>query len=345
MLSVANGLEQFMDPRWLQPGQRIAYLLTPAAEGDARLRVLSIQRGIDSKIIISRTGEEEFRARVESIPHEREIVGARFRIGASLYGSAAAAGVPEAVLLSAYRQLSHRLDFQRDLRQGDRVTIAFERFSHGESGPVHPGAMVATTIEQQHRRFAVYRFTSSDGESAYYNQQGVSMETALSRTPVRGGRLSSLFGRRDHPVLGYTRMHKGMDFAAPLGAAVVAAGDGTIVRMSRYGSFGKYVRIRHHSGLSTAYAHLSRYAKNLSKGAKVKQGEVIGYVGATGLATGPNLHYEVLRDGQQVDPRELDLPPRRILEGKSLAEFQEQVRRLSTGLENSPRATIATLTP
>ena len=154
------------------------------------------------------------------------------------------------------------------------------------------------------------------------------MQLALIRNPVRQARLTSSFGRREHPILGYERMHEGLDYAASRGARVVAAGSGRVGFAGRNGSYGRYVRIEHEDGLSTAYAHLSRIADGIKPGRRISQGETIGYVGQTGLATGPNLHYEVRRNGTPVNPAELDLPARRTLQGRTLKTFQAQRERI-----------------
>ncbi|MDN3519096.1 M23 family metallopeptidase [Aquisalimonas lutea] len=278
-----------------------------------------------------------------SVPHQRTVESVRFRVEDGVYESAMAAGVPTQILIEAYRQLRNRVDFQRDIRLGDELSFVFEMFRHERNEIRHAGQLLAASIDQQAERIAIYRFAPGGGNSAFYNSAGVSVETVLSRTPVEGARLSSLFGERDHPILGYTRMHEGLDFAARHGTPVVAAGSGRVVRASRYGSFGKYVRIRHDPEFETAYAHLSRYANGLTAGDQVRQGQVIGYVGASGTATGPNLHYEVLRDGAPVNPRTLDLPPSQKLTGETLDEFRNHVRNLEPVLNGAAKSTYANL--
>lgn len=330
-VAVARKLAERIDPRRLQPGEEIAFTV---GEGDGpRLQRLAVRRSVDERVLLEQGEDGRLTIRTERIPHEREQVSARLRIEDSLYRSALAAGVPDGVLLQAYRQLGHRVDFQRDLRRGDRIAMVFERFRHEDGEAPHSGRLLAVMLAQADRRLAIYRFDPEDGPPGYFDADGVSVETALARTPVREGRISSLFGPRDHPVLGYSRMHKGLDFAAPRGTAILAAGAGKVVRAAPSGSFGNYVRIRHGAELSTAYAHLSRFAEGIAPGQRVEQGEVIGYVGATGLATGPNLHYEVLQDGTQVDPRSLDLPPSRRLAGEALAAFRALRQGLSAELD------------
>ena len=183
------------------------------------------------------------------------------------------------------------------------------------------------------RTLTYFRYNTSDGFTGYFDAGGNSVQASLIKTPVEGGKLSSLFGKREHPILGYTRMHKGLDFVASLGTLVLAAGDGVVTVQARKGSFGKYASIRHDNEISTAYAHLSKYRDTIGPGRRVRQGDVIGYVGATGLATGPNRHFEVLRDGRQVNPMAIDLPSRQVLTGTELTRFRQAAGRLQSELE------------
>lgn len=336
---VIESLRRILNPRALQPGQEVSYAMSEGSGGDpGRLDCLHITLDVDSQAVVFRSTNGKLVALTQKVPHRRSVKSLRFEIGGALYSSATDAGVPYPVVLAFYRQLSNRIDFQRDLRAGNHVTIVYESFRHEGNDPVHSGNLLAGVVERDGQRIAVYRFAASDGEAGYYNADGSSVETTLSRTPVKGSRLSSLFGKRDHPVLDYTRNHEGLDFAAPRGTPVAAAGDGRVERARRYGSYGKYIRLRHDARLQTAYAHLSSYADNLRAGDRVEQGQTIGYVGATGLTTGPNLHYEVLRDGAAVNPRTLDLPPRRRLKGPALHAFRARVRELELAMQKSAKA-------
>ena len=192
------------------------------------------------------------------------------------------------------------------------------------------------SIEIRDQNIRAYRYTTSDGYTGLFDESGASLSTNLLKTPINGARLSSLFGKRKHPILGYTRMHRGLDFGASHGTPVLAAGDGIVVQRERNGDFGKYIRIKHDATHSTAYAHLSRYADNLNPGDQVQQGEVIGYVGSTGLATGPNLHYEVLQNSRQVNPMKVELPPRRLLGKIEMARFEREKEKIRSLLAFQP---------
>lgn len=346
-LAASTGLKPVVDLRNLKPGQQIT-LRVRQAEGEneaTHLQRLALVPETDRKVLAIHRKDEEFDAKAEEVDHVRRLVFAKGEIKASLYEAARGQNVPMTVLLQAYRTLGHAVDLQRDLRSGDEFAFGYELFDDGDNGDLHPGDLQYASLRMEDRTFRVYRYTTGDGYTGFFNVDGRSIETSLMKTPVDGGRLSSLFGKRDHPILGYTRMHKGLDFAAPRGAPVLAAGDGIVERRRRYGSFGNYVRIRHDSTYATAYAHLSRYSKGLRKGERVRQGEVIGYVGSTGMATGPNLHYEVLADGDQVNPIKLELPPRRVLTGEPLARFRRVVAEMTEKLDAEPADPAQTDSP
>jgi murein DD-endopeptidase MepM/ murein hydrolase activator NlpD len=191
-------------------------------------------------------------------------------------------------------------------------------------------------------RHRLYRFKAEDRRAEYFDYKGRSAQKALMKTPIDGARLSSGYGRRRHPILGYTRMHRGIDFAAPRGTPVYSAGNGTVVRAGRNGSYGKYIRIRHNGRYSTAYAHLNGYARGLRKGRRVRQGQIVGYVGSTGRSTGPHLHYEILVGNRQVNPFRIKLPSGRRLGGRELKEFKaarDDIEQRLAGLPSTIKVT------
>ena len=196
----------------------------------------------------------------------------------------------------------------------------------GDGKVLRPGNILYAAMTLGGTKTALYRY-ADDGFVDYFDSAGRSARKALLRTPIDGARLSSSFGMRKHPVMGYSRMHKGIDFAAGKGTPIYAAGDGIVERASRFGNFGNYIRLRHNSDYATAYGHLSRYAKGIHPGKRVKQGQVIGYVGSTGRSTGPHLHYEVLYNGKQVNPLSVKLPTGTKLAGKALAGFKAESER------------------
>ncbi|MGQ4277295.1 M23 family metallopeptidase [Pseudidiomarina sp. E22-M8] len=262
------------------------------------------------------------------VPTRIEVSEHAVQINHSLYGNAAEADVPGDVINAALLALSHFIDFQRQVYQGNRFEVVFERtlvtqdeelFAHQQT-PLQPTYLRFKNEEDDLR---LYRYDES-----FYLEDGRLAESFLLKTPLNGARLSSHYGQRKHPVLGYTRMHKGIDFGAPEGTPIMAAGRGTIKRADWYGSYGNAVIIEHADGYETLYAHLNGFAETLAKGGKVKQGEVIGYLGNTGLSQARHLHYEVYRHGRTVNPLNLKKLSSERLQGESLANFIAHVASL-----------------
>jgi murein DD-endopeptidase MepM/ murein hydrolase activator NlpD len=262
-------------------------------------------------------------------PQHRQIVRRAGTINDSLYLAAARVEVPHDVTYGLVKLFSWDVDFQRDLRQGDGFETLFEEVSLEDgSGASRGGDLLFGALTLSGELLEAYRFEVEDGAVEYFDRTGRSLRKFLLRTPVDGARLSSGFGMRRHPILGYSRMHKGVDFAAPTGTPIYAAGGGKVVSAGRNGSYGNYIRIRHSGEYSTAYGHLSRLAKSTRVGGRVQQGQVIGYVGATGRATGPHLHYEILRNGAQINPLSVKQPPNTQLAGADLERFRAEVERI-----------------
>ncbi len=317
------------DPRRdLNVGDELQITFGPSASSAAdddttsyTLARLTLPVSYDRQIDVSRDGNGGFIANEIERQLEREVVQASGKIDSSLFVAATDAGLPPRVLAELIRIYSFDVDFQRDIWQGDRFELMYERF-RGENGDVvHQGDIHYAKLTLRNTELPLYRYTTTKGNLDYFNAKGQSVRKTLMRTPIDGARLSSRFGKRRHPILGYTRMHAGVDFAAPTGTPIYAAGNGTIVQAGRNGGYGKYIRIRHNGTFQTAYAHLSRYARGMRKGRRVKQGQVIGYVGSTGRSTGPHLHYEVLRNGRQINPRSVRIPSGEKLKGAELEKF------------------------
>ena len=341
--AISKTLESVFDPRKLKAGEVLTVGLYPQNGNDRRphLQRLSLIPETDLKIVIEHRRDEQFEVVLRPIDHSNSQVTVKGTISTSLYETARNMGVPSTILLETYQLLGHAVDFQREVRPGDTFVLGYERFDDGEIGGSHPGRLSFASITLSGKSLRFLRYTTSDGYSGFFDSKGRSADSDLMKTPVDDGRLSSLFGKRNHPILGYTRMHRGLDFSAPRGAAVVAAGDGTVSKRGRNGDFGNYVRIEHSSNYATAYAHLSRYALDLKVGTRVRQGETIGYVGATGLATGPNLHYEVLRNGKATNPLSIDSPPRRILTGKEMEKFSKALSAFYEARQSADRQDTA----
>ncbi|NQV47566.1 MAG: M23 family metallopeptidase [Rhodospirillaceae bacterium] len=282
---------------------------------------LQISPDFKSRVIVSRNSAGGFDSTKEKLTLTRRMARANNTIEQSLFVAGRKVDVPNPVLGELIRLYSWDVDFQRDIRVGDAFEVMYEKIYNQQGDLVKSGDIVFASLTLSDKRYAVYRHTLDDGTAEYFDEKGHSTKKALMRTPIDGARLSSGFGKRKHPVLGYTKMHKGLDFAAPRGTPIYAAGNGTVEAAGRNGAYGNYVRIRHNSEYSTAYAHMK--SVKTKKGRRVTQGQVIGYVGTTGRSTGPHLHYEILLSGRQVNPMRVKMPSGRKLKGAELTAFQK----------------------
>jgi murein DD-endopeptidase MepM/ murein hydrolase activator NlpD len=238
------------------------------------------------------------------------------------------AGIAPTVVVEMIHMFSYEVDFQRDVHPGDSFELFFSNYVTEDGEPAKRGDILAASLTLGGRTHLLYRFEGENGDAEYFNSKGESAKSMLMKTPVDGARISSGFGARFHPILGYTRMHKGIDFAVPQGTPVMAAGSGKITFAGRSGEYGNLVVIEHGNGYSTAYAHLSRFAPETHVGAHVSQGEVIALSGMTGLATGPHLHYEIRVKNSPVNPAAIKLSSGRKLEGKEFREFLAERDRI-----------------
>ena len=246
------------------------------------------------------------------------------KIETSLYGAMKKAGLSELVINEIIRIYSFDVDFQRDIYEGDYFEALFTRRKNDQGKTVQiddPEYLVLSSRGTP----LIYYLYSNDEFSEYFDENGKGMTKSLMKTPVNGARLSSNYGMRKHPILGYDKMHKGVDFAAPTGTPIFAAGNGVVEFAGKNGGYGNYIRIRHDSTYKTAYAHLNGFKKGVYGGVRVKQGDVIGFVGSTGRSTGPHLHYEIIVNGKQVNPATLKLPSGRKLNNKQLEDFKSLV--------------------
>lgn len=260
-------------------------------------------------------------------------------IKSSLFESAQSAGVPIQIIMAMIKALSYDVDFQRDIQSGDEFTVVYEGFYDTKGKLVRHGEMLFASVNLSGTPIAMYRFDNGQGTVEYFNDKGESVKKALLKTPVDGAKISSGFGMRNHPILGYSKMHKGIDFAVPTGTPIQAAGDGTIEIAGFNGSYGNYVRLRHGSGFGTAYAHMSRIAAGIGPGKRVSQGQIIGFVGSTGRSTGAHLHYEVLKGSDQINPLSVKMPTSIKLAGRDLDRFKAVKRDTDTLMAKIPPST------
>ncbi len=320
--AVIEAMKDIFDPRDIRPGQKVSVRLDPVGLDKYTLAETNIVIDPVKSVQLSKDNDGNFKASLIEKELEKNLRAGRADIKVSLYGSALEAGIPASVIADTIGVYSWDVDFQRDIRQGDHVEIMYEEMSTKDGDVVKTGNIIYARLNVNGQDIPVYRYEMKNGDVDYFTTDGKSVRKALMKTPINGARLSSGFGSRRHPVLGYNKMHKGLDFAAPRGTPIYAAGDGTIEKMGPYSSYGNYARIRHNSEIKTAYAHMKGFAKGLGAGKRVKQGQIIGYVGTTGRSTGPHLHYEVIKGGVQVNPRGVKLPQGETLQGQELASFK-----------------------
>tara|TARA_B100001059_G_scaffold23365_1_gene18713 strand:+ start:123 stop:1469 length:1347 start_codon:yes stop_codon:yes gene_type:complete len=239
----------------------------------------------------------------------------------NLYKSAVDSGVQPNIIVEFARIFGFEVDFQRDIRKGDWFEILYEQLIDDNNKIRDTGKIIYASMYVNGEEINLYNFKFNDHEE-YYDIKGKSITKSLMKTPINGARLSSSFGMRKHPILGYNKMHRGTDFAAPTGTPIMASGSGTVTRARWCGGGGNCVKIKHNSAYETIYAHMKAFARGIKEGKKVKQGQIIGYVGSTGLSTGPHLHYEVIVNGKKVNSQKLKLPSGKILKGEERKQFE-----------------------
>lgn len=318
-------LGQAMDTVHIKAGLAFeAAIARPRArEGAVRLVGLSLRTGPASALTLSRTFDGALRLRELEEKIRDDKVAESGEIRGSLYESAERMGASPTITAQVVKLFSHKLDFQRDIQPGDPFKLVFDRKVTDSGRTVATGDLEYAELHG----VKFYRFERGH-DVEYFDEFGKSIKGFLLKTPVDGARITSLFGMRKHPVLGYTRAHQGIDFGAGTGTPILAAGDGVVLEARRWGGYGNWLRLRHTGGWDTGYGHISRYAAGIHPGVRVRQGQVIAYVGATGVATGPHLHYEIWRNGERVNPLSTKAPQGTVLAGADLARFRAEKARI-----------------
>ena len=276
--------------------------------------------------------EDKFIYEIKKIPITSEKIFVSGVIETSLYKAMKDKGLSEIIINEIIRIYSFDVDFQRDIYAGDNFEIYFTREKNEKNETVSIKDPEYLMLSSRGTELPYYLY-STEEFNEYFDENGKGMTKSLMKTPINGARLSSSYGMRKHPILGYNKMHKGVDFAAPTGTPIFAAGNGIVEYVGRNGGYGKYIRIRHDGTYKTAYAHLNSYKKGIGNGVRVKQGDIIGYVGSTGRSTGPHLHYEIIVNGQQINPATLKLPSGRKLNEQQLIDFNLLVSQKNIEVE------------
>ena len=240
----------------------------------------------------------------------------------SLYNSALNLGIKPNIIIEFARLYGFQVDFQRDVWKNDSFQIIYEEFVSDNNKVVDTGEIIFANLNLQNSDLQLYKYEYEKNKVDYFDENGRSIKKTLMKTPINGARLSSSYGKRKHPILGYTKMHLGTDFAAPKGTPIMASGDGKVMQAGWCGGGGNCVKIKHNSTYQTVYAHMSKFGRGIKKGVRVKQGQIIGYVGSTGLSTGPHLHYEVIENGKKINSQKLKLPSGKVLKGEQRKNFE-----------------------
>jgi murein DD-endopeptidase MepM/ murein hydrolase activator NlpD len=346
--AVIDAIEPVYGSKKIRAGQQFKVTIGPASaagsadnanpvesgmqnDGDnsgRRLLSLSFAPSIDHLINVHLAAPDNYFAENITRKLEQRYEHATVTIDSSLYQAATRAGIAPTVVVEIIHMFSYEVDFQRDVHPGDSFEVFFSHYVTDDGQQAKPGDILAASLTLGGSTHLLYRFESEHGNVEYFNANGESAKSMLMKTPVDGARISSGFGERFHPILGYTRMHKGIDFAVPQGTPVMAAGAGKVTFRGWAGEYGNLVVIDHGNGYSTAYGHLSRFAEGTRVGEHVSQGEIVAYSGMTGLATGPHLHYEIRIHNNQVNPATIKVSSGRKLEGKELGEFMAERNRI-----------------
>ena len=296
---------------------------------------VTIPSSVEENIVITRKNDGGYDARelkIKLLRYNSRYFGV---IKNGLFVDGVEAGISPNSMMNMINLYGYDIDFQRDIHSGDKFEMLVESFYDENGKKVRDGSVLYSSLVLQNRKIDIYMH-KVDNRIEYFDSKGNSIKKSLLRTPINGARVSSGFGMRRHPILGYSKMHKGVDFAASTGTPILAAGAGTLVYMGIKGGYGNYVQIKHNNDYSTAYGHASRFNKKFRVGAKVKQGDVVAYVGTTGRSTGPHLHFELLHRGSQVNPAKVKATSGIKLVGKELVRFESSKNEIDKYRKNTP---------
>jgi len=320
---IINKLNEEFDLKKLRIGQKIYFY----SNKENKIKKIIVPSSFTINIVLLITSDS-VTIKKEKINTTKEINSVKFIISSSLYKDGREAGVPLSILNEAIKLYSYDIDFQRDIQKNSEFKISYVAHYSKERKDIFYGNIEYINLIIQNKNLEYFHFITKDGFSDFFDNEGKNVKKSLLKTPIDGAKLSSSFGMRKHPILDYNKLHKGVDFAAPKGTPIFAGGNGVIDYVGNNGGYGKYIRIRHNNEYKTAYAHLSNFNKNIVKGKRVNQGDIIGYVGNTGNSTGPHLHYEILYKNKQINPMKMKLPPRKTLKGDELHRFKTNTKNI-----------------
>ena len=326
---IINEINKKFNLRNLKVNQEIKFYLDLNNKLKKIIIVLNFNKNLVVRI------DSQIKVEIVELETYSEVQSKEYLIKNSLYADGVKNKIPNEILIKIIQLFSFDLDFQRDIKKDTQVSISYQEIYVDNTLKSSYGDIEYAKISINNNTLEYFKFITDDGFIDYFNREGKNVKKSIIKTPLDGAKLSSNFGMRKHPISGYNKMHKGIDFAAPNGTPIYAGGNGVIEFAGRNGGYGKYIRIRHNNEYKTAYAHLSRYEKGIRKGVRVNQGNIIGYVGSTGKSTGPHLHYEIIYQNKQINPLTLKLPSGKILKGDELIRFKKNYKViLSNHLNN-----------
>ncbi|MBC8307937.1 MAG: M23 family metallopeptidase [Pelagibacterales bacterium] len=320
--AIINAINAIYDLRELKTNQKIIFLIDKNENVEKIIIELNFNTNLEADL------KSDIKIVKKELETFSEIDSQEYVIFNSLYADGINNNIPNQILIKLIQLFSFDLDFQRDIQKNTKVSISYKKIFVKNKSDYALGDIEYAKIIIKNNTLEYFKFLTDEGFIDYFNRQGKNVKKSILKTPIDGARISSSFGMRKHPISGFNKMHKGVDFAAPIGTPAYAGGNGVIEMVGVNGGYGKYIRIRHNNEYKTAYAHLNSYRKGISKGVRVNQGEVIGYVGSTGRSTGPHLHYEIIYQNKKVNPLKLKLPSGKILKGDELARFEKNYKMI-----------------
>jgi len=343
--NAVNSIARLYDPKKLDVGQNVSVILNKGEDelDQPVISSMNVPTSNISSVQVTREGTADaarFAAKAIKEPLFQKPARVAAKIDGSLYETGMKKNIPTNILSELINAYSYDVDFQRDIHPGDKIDVVFDRMQTKDGTVAGNGNLLYADLVLNGKPMKIYRYSDKAGNADYYNEKGESIRKALLRTPVNGAKITSAFGMRNHPILGYSKMHRGVDFGAPSGTPIYAAGDGVIAFAGTKGGYGNYLNITHGKKYSSAYGHISRFAAGMAPGKKVKQGQIVAYVGSTGMATGPHLHYEILVNNAQVNPAGVKFKTGNMLGGKDLASFRTKVALVQAVLAKPENKTL-----
>jgi murein DD-endopeptidase MepM/ murein hydrolase activator NlpD len=345
VFAILNSIKKFTSPQNLGVGDLVTVVyrskvnINKEQKDNINRKVVvssvSVSPSLDSQITSYRNQDGSYQAREENVKLSRYISRYSGSIKKGLFVDGVNAGISPTSMMNMINLYGYDIDFQRDLQKGDKFEMLVESFYNEQGKKIKDGNVLYSSITLSNRSIDIYMH-KIDNKIEYFDSKGNSVKKSLLRTPINGARVSSGFGMRRHPILGYSKMHKGADFAAPTGTPIMAAGSGVVAYMGVKGGYGNYVQIKHNPDYATAYGHASRFNKKFHVGSKVKQGDIVAYVGSTGRSTGPHLHFEVIYKGTQVNPAKVKATSGIKLSGKELTRFESSKSEIDKYRKNIP---------